>query len=162
MAAGGSHLQPGVILVGDQRDRLVGAALQAAREYELEVIFCPDVYCAAAELARGSGRCLMVIGTSGELVREEGRLFALARAGGAHCCCLLDEAASGEREQVLAAVRGGAQLVGQEQELRDALDAWLAAGGCHRRRGDVDFPDDYRATEAELSALLGQENDEQP
>jgi hypothetical protein len=160
MAAGDSHLQPGVILVGDQRDRLLSAALHLSREYELDVIPCPDVYCAAAELARGGARCLMIIGALAELVQEQGRLFDLARAGGARCCCLLDEAQTAGREQVLAAARGGAQLVGREQELREALEIWLAAGGCRRQKDDGGFLDGCQATEAELSALLGQEKDE--
>lgn len=160
MAAGDSHLQRGVILVGDQRDHLVSVAARLSREHELEVICCPDVYCAAAELATGGGRCLMVIGTLGELVQEQGRLFDLARGAGARCCCLLDEAATAEREWVLAAARGGAQLAGQEQELREALETWLASGGCRSKPGDSDFLDGCRATEAELSALLGQEKDE--
>ena len=152
MLAGDSHLQPGVVVVGSKRARVVTETLQLADEYELDVIRCADVYSTAAELAKDSRRCLMVIGTLGELAREEGRFFALAETGGAD---------GTEREQVLMAVRGGAQLVGQAEELRSALDAWLAAGGCRAEGGDAEFLDeDCRATEAEISALLGQEKDE--
>ena len=161
MLAGDSHLQPGVGVVGSKSARVVTETLQLADEYELDVIRCADVYSTAAELAKDSRRCLMVVGTLGELAREEGRLFALAETGGARCCCLFDEADGTEREQVLMAVRGGAQLVGQAEELRSALDAWLAAGGCRAEGGDAEFLDeDCRATEAEISALLGQERDE--
>lgn len=161
MLAGDSHLQPGVVVVGSKRARVVAETLQLADEYELDVIRCADVYSAVAELAKGSGRCLMVVGTLGELAREEGRLFALAETGGARCCCLLDEADGTEREQVLMAVSGGAQLVGQVEELRNAFDAWLAARGCRVEGGAPEFLDeDCRTTEAEISALLGQEKDD--
>jgi len=161
MVAGDSQLQPGVVVVGAKSARLVAEALQLAEEYELDVIRCADVYSAVAELAKGAGRCLMIVGTLAELAREQGRLFALAERGGARCCCLLDETESTERQQVLLAVRAGACLVGQVEELRNALDAWLAARGCRAVSGDTEFLDeDCRATEAEISALLGQEKDE--
>ena len=160
MVAGDSQLQPGLVVVGGKRARFVAEALQLAEEYELDVIRCADVYSAVAELAMRAGRCLMIIGTLGELAREQGRLFALAEAGGARCCCLLDESESTDRQQVLLAVRGGACLVGQVEELRNAFEAWLAARGCPAKRDDEFLDEDCRATEAEISALLGQEKDE--
>ena len=160
MVAGDSQLQPGVVVVGGKRARFVAEALQLAEEYELDVIRCADVYAAVAELAMGAGRCLMIIGALGELAREQGRLFALAETGGARCCCLLDETENAERQQVLLAVRGGACLVGQVEELRNAVDTWLAARGCRAKRDDDFLGEDCRATEAEISALLGQEKDE--
>ena len=161
MVAGDSHLQPGVVVVGQKCARFVAQALQLAEEYELEVIRCADVYSAVAELARAAGRCLMVIGALDELIREQGRLFALAEGAGVRCCCLLDEADSTERQQIVVAVRGGACLVGQVEELRGVFDSWLAAAGCRAKGGDAEFLDeDCRATEAEIRALLGQEKDE--
>ncbi|MBN2129753.1 MAG: hypothetical protein JW741_09665 [Sedimentisphaerales bacterium] len=161
MVAGDAHLGPGVIVVGRKCARFVAETLQLAEEYELDVVRCADVYSAVVELARGAGRCLMVIGALGELTREQGRLFALAETGGARCCCLLDEADSTEQQQVLLAVRGGACLVGKVEELRNAFETWLAAGGCRAKHGEDEFLDeDCRATEAEIEALLGQEKDE--
>ena len=160
MVAGDSQLQPGVVVVGGKRARFVTEALQLAGEYELDVIRCADVYSAVAELAMGAGRCLMVIGTLGELAQEQGRLFALAETSGARCCCLLDETESADRQQILLAVRGGASLAGQIEELRNAFETWLVARGCPAKRDEEFLDEDCRATEAEISALLGQEKDE--
>ena len=140
----------------------MNAALSLAREYELEVARCDDIYTAVAELAKGAGRSLMVIGTLSELAQENARLFALAGAAGAQCCCLLDQAEAAERGNILAAVRAGARLAGRANEMRAALEDWLIDVG--RPAGNPADDDltsnDLRATPEELSALLGQGTDE--
>ena len=156
MVANDSHLHAGVIVVGDQRDPLVNEMVRLAQDYELEVIRCDDVYSAVTPLAKRADRCFMVVGALGELTREEGRFFALARESGARCCCLLDTDVTIEREKVLAAVRMGAYLVGQTEEMRELVEGWLAAEGCHPggTRAGPFLNEDFRATEAELRALL--------
>jgi hypothetical protein len=161
MVAGDAHHHRGLIVVEDRRDRFVGELLRVADEYELSTAHCGDVYTAVAELARGREQCLMVVGRLADLALEKGRFFGLARENGVHCCCLLDQATTAGREEVLAAAREGAHLAGNVEEIRGALDAWLAAGGC----GEADtagglLDEEDRATEAELRALLGQETDE--
>jgi hypothetical protein len=100
----------------------------------------------------------MVVGRLADLALEKGRFFGLARENGVHCCCLLDQATTAGREEVLVAAREGTHLAGNVEEIRSVLDAWLAAGGCDAAGGFLNEED--RATEAELRALLGQETDE--
>jgi len=61
----------------------------------------------------------------------------------------------------MAALRAGAVVAGESQEVRAVLEDWLAGGG--RRSGRPDLrdllDDDLRATPAELSALLGHKTD---
>ena len=162
MVAGDSRLGPGAIVVGGRDVDFVKAALALAREYELEVTRCDDVYTAVAQLAQGAGRSLMVIGRLGELAQENGRLFALAEASGAQCCCLWDQAVAGERVNILAAVRAGSRLAGGPGEMRAALEDWLInVGRPARNPADDDLTShDLRATPEELSALLEQGTDE--
>jgi hypothetical protein len=55
-------------------------------------------------------------------------------------------------------VRAGATVIDAADEIRGVVEAWLADGG---RLPDVPrlAGDEFRATDAELDALLGQEAD---
>jgi hypothetical protein len=131
------------------------------REYEVEAVQCDDVYAAVAQTARAAGRRAMIVGTMRELTRENGGLFPIAAANAAQCCCLLGKGTVIGRAALIAALRAGAAVAGESQEVRAVLEDWLAGGG--RRSGQPDLrdllDDDLRATPAELSALWGQETD---
>lgn len=161
MVAGDSNLHPRVIVVGDRGVHFVNEAIRVAQECELDMIRCDDVYSAVKELAKSAHRRFMVVGAVSELAKETGRFFSLAQENGVRCCCLLDEEGVAKREEVLAAVRKGAHLVGGTEEMREFIENWLAAGGCHSESPGANsfLSEDLRATEAELRALLGQETD---
>lgn len=156
MVEGDSGRHACVMVVGDTRDDLVGQTLHLAGDYEVNVVRCADIYAAAAELAaQGDGRVLLT-GWFRELAGENGRLFALAARHGACCCCVLERQDPGRRGDISAAVRAGVLLVGRFEEIEPILADWLARVSGSRRRAD----DEFRATEAELNALLGREVDE--
>ncbi len=156
MAGGNSGLTPRVIVVGDPGSELVREMVRLAREYEVEAVPCDDVYTAVAQAARSAARRVMIVGAVRELTREEGRLFPVAAANAARCCCLVERGTMMGRAALLAALRAGAAVVGETQEVRAVLEDWLA-GGRPDLRNLLD--DDLRATPAELSALLGHETD---
>jgi hypothetical protein len=161
MAGGSSGLDPCVIVVGDPCSEFVRETVRLAREYRVHALQCGDIYAAVAQTAAATGRRTMVVGTLKELARENGRLFALAAAHAARCCCLLDKGVTNGREAIVAALRPGASVIGEARQVRAVLEEWLAGGG--RRPASVDLRDlagdDLRATPAELDALLGQETD---
>jgi hypothetical protein len=160
MVEGDSARHPCVVVVGDTRDDLVVQTLRLTSEYEVDVARCDDIYSTVVELAARGRRCVLLIGRFRDMAKEAGRLFALASRSGARCCCLLERNDPAGQGDVLAAVRAGVWLAGRVEEIEPILRDWLAGNGCHRGLGGGCLTDDeYRATEAELNALLGREID---
>jgi hypothetical protein len=150
-----------VIVVAAAHDALATETARLAAEYELEVQRCDDVYAAVAELALSQDRCVLVVGRLGELAKEDRRFFAIAARSGARCCGLLEAVTPIEPNVVPTAIHTGVFLVGTTGEIKGVFDAWLSArGGCPSSEATICLDEEYRATEAELNALLGQEIDE--
>lgn len=160
MAAAQAHPHPRILVIGDRDSRFVQEAARLARRHGLGVTSCEDVYSAAAELALSSGQFVAVAGLLRHLATGKGDFMALASRRGVPCCCLLDANRSADRRGLAAAVRRGVHVIGEPAEMREFLEDRLGAAG--RSPGDEDAlsAEDYRATEAEIDALLGQETDE--
>jgi len=149
-----------LVVGGRSRDGLVAELRRITVDYQVSVVRCESVYTATAELVRKGARTALVIGTLRELAAEQGRFFALATRNRARCCAVLDRTETAQPETLLAAVRGGAAVVANVADVRSVLDGWLGEGAS--RPGGLALADEeYRATEAELKALLGQESDDQ-
>ncbi len=161
MAGGSPGLGPRVIVVGDACSEFVRTMVRLACECEVQAVQCHDVYSAVAEMGElVSGRAL-IVGTMRELARENGRFFEIAAADAIRCCCLLDRCPTAGRDGLLSASRAGTMVVADLRGAEDVLREWLAGEG--PRPGRLAPPDllddDLRATEAELSALLGPQTD---
>lgn len=146
-----------LIAVGGSHDRWVEVVLRVAAEYELAAARCDDVYAAVAEMAGTPGGCILAIGSLRELAREHGQFFRIAARHGACCAVLLTKPGVAERRDIVAAVRAGAWVIDTIDEIQGIVETWLAGSGSHSRRRSAD--EGFRATEAELDALLGQEAD---
>jgi hypothetical protein len=135
--------------------------VRLAREYQIEAVQCDDVYSAVAATARAAGRRTLVVGSIRELSREDNRFFQIIEMNSLRCCCLLEKGPVPSSGGMLTAVRAGAAIVGETREVRPIFKDWLANGGSRAvRRSLCDLADeDLRATEAELSALLGHGTD---
>lgn len=158
MTGGNPGIAPCLVVVGDPCSEFVRTMVRLAREYQVEAIPCDDVYSAVAATATTSGRRALVVGPIRELAREGSRFFQIAEMNSLRCCCLLDRGTLAGSVGMLAAARAGAAVVDDAREVRPVFQEWLTTGG-HRavRRSLCDLADeDLRATEAELSALLGQ------
>jgi len=144
-----------VIVVGDPEQDFVREMVRVTRECGLEPARCDDVYAAVVTTAGGGDRPTLVLGRMSDLSRENGRFFPLAAANGVRCCCLLDPSPAARQGPVCAALQAGTLVVAAVGEVRALLQDWLAEG---RRPNPHALPqDDLHATEAELSALLGQQ-----
>lgn len=147
-----------VIMVRELREQLVTEMVRVAAEYEVSVTLCDGVYAAVAELAGSARAGALVIGQLRELARENGRFLQVAARHGARCCAWLDKRDPAEREEVLRVVWAGASVVDRIEEIGGQMESWLERTGC--RPDGTDVPDrEWRASEAELNALLGQEAD---
>jgi len=169
MAKDDSGLGACVVVVGDPGSELVRTTVRLAREREIDVAPCGDVYSAVAQTAKAAGRRLLVVGQIAELARENGVFFGIAAAPAVRCCCLLGKSGSAGREDLLAALRAGVTILGDVQDVQGVLKDWLTTapspGAPHSGReasqakrraqdaADASY-EDLRATEAELSALL--------
>jgi hypothetical protein len=169
MAKGNKDLGSCIVVVGDRSGELAQTTLGLAREGEIDAVPCADVYGAVTQVARAGGRRVLVVGALAELARENGSFFRIAAANAIRCCCLLDKSRSGVRNDLLAALQAGAAILGDVRDLRGVLKEWLAAPQPHgaarvvqdagpaRRRArdtaDTSY-EEFRATEAELNALL--------
>jgi hypothetical protein len=165
MAKDNSGLGSCVIVVGDPGSEFVRTARRLACECGIDTVPCDDVYSAIVAMAGMARRRLLVVGTMRALTRENGSFFSLAAARAVPCCGVLDKGDPAGQGGVGAALRAGASIVAGPRELRLVLEEWLApaehrswaARDAHGPR-PVDAlvaPDDLRATEAELTALLG-------
>lgn len=147
-----------LIAVGDSHDRWVTDVLRVVAEYELAAARCDDIYAAVADLAGDHGGRALVVGSLRELARENGQFFRVAARNGARCGVLLEGSGAAERRDVLVAVRAGAWVIDTIDEVRVIVETWLAGPGCPLG-APRSVGDEFRATEAELDALLGQKAD---
>ncbi len=170
MAKDNAGLGSCVVVVGDPGSALVETAVRLAEARRLEALRCADVYAAVAALAGAAGRRLLVVGRMQDLARENGAFFDLAAAPVARCCCLLDGNRPAGPEHLRPALQAGAVLIGAVSDFQGVLQDWLTrapapgtpraarkaapAGRRAPEAADAAF-EDLRATEAELSALLG-------
>jgi hypothetical protein len=158
------------MVVGEPGSELVQTTVRLAREWELDARAYDNVYGATVGLARANGRRVLVLGRIQDLAGHNGAFFRIAVGHAARCCCLLDPSPPAGREDLLAALRTGVTMAGDVQEVGSILREWLTAASSlpndswlgardtshepratgHERR----LADDWRATEAELSALL--------
>jgi hypothetical protein len=155
------------MVVGEPGSELVETAVQLAREGEIDAVPCANVYAAVVAVAQAAGRRVLVVGRIQELAVENGAFFEISAAHAARCCCLLDPGRAAGPPDLRAALRTHALLIGAVSEVRAVLKDWLAnaqphdtprrgRGASHARRlVREETYEDLRATEAELSALLG-------
>jgi len=147
-----------LMAVASSRDRLAVETLHLAAEYEVEGVRCDDIYSAVAELARHRRYYTLVLGSLRDLAREEGHFFRVAARNGARCAVLLEQPGPNDRHLVLTAVRAGATMIDAIDDIKAVVEAWLAGPHCGPELARL-AGDDFRATEAELDALMGQEAD---
>ena len=145
-----------VVLVGAPDDALTQTAARLARAGGPAVLSCADVYAAVAALAGAAGRRLLVVGKMQDLARENGSFFSILAAHAVRCCCLLDGERPTGAAALHAALQAGTTLISSAAQLDGVLQAWLtlAPSSGAPRAGNTEY-DDLRATDAELSALLG-------
>jgi hypothetical protein len=165
----GDKTSPGsrLVLVGAPGSELVQTLARLAREREIDAVPCANVYAAVVAVAQAAGRRVLVVGPMSELAVENVALLGIGAAQGVRCCCLLDPGRARGTQELRAAVRANATIVGTLAEARAVLQDWLAPAeppGTPRPGRDAsptqrpvreETYDDWRATEAELSALLG-------
>lgn len=160
---------PLVVVVGDPAGPIVSAVQRLAREGEVDVAACDNVYAAVVRIARATGRRVLVVGARRDLAREDNAFLQMATARGIRCCCLLDPADRSAREELLGALRVGVTVLGDVQDIRGLLPEWLGtppagdaehstrdagSAGCPARATDGESYEEFRATAAELNALL--------
>lgn len=147
-----------VIVVRELREHVVAEVKRIAGEFEVDVTLCDDVYGAVAELARATRSGALVVGQLRELARENSRFFRVAARNGARCCAWLDDEDALARRMVLHVVRAGVTVIDTLEEIEGMIEIWLARTGGHLG-GPGASDQQWRASEAELNALLGQEAD---
>jgi hypothetical protein len=154
----GMQLQ--AVVVGGSSDELVRGVMGLAGGYGIESVRCEDVYSAVGRMAERAGARGVVIGRLGELAREDGRFFEIARRNGFACCCLVEKDFADRRRAVLAAMEAGAFVVTEVTQVDEVLTK-LSGGGAgglasQGNSGASGFlKDEFRTTKAELDALLG-------
>ncbi len=156
-----------VIVVGEPGSEWVQTIVRLAREREIDAVPCANVYAAVVAVAQAPGRRLLVVGRIQELAVENGAFWGISAAHAARCCCLLDPGRPTGSQELLMALRANATLLGAVPDVRAVLKDWLATaepqaapcrgwGAAHTKRPvREETYEDLRATEAELSALLG-------
>jgi len=153
-----------LVVVGDPQGEFVQATLRLAREGEVEATVCDNVYAAVVKMAGTRGRQVLVLGAMQELAKEEGAFFRIVAAHAVRCGCLCDQSLPAARKELLAALQAGVTVLGDLQDVRRFLKEWLAlsargprdaAPGKRQTRRAEEMPcEEFRATAAELSALL--------
>jgi hypothetical protein len=105
--------------------------MDLAGGYGIESVRCEDVYSAVGRMAERAGARGIVIGRLGELGREDGRFFEIARRNGFACCCLVEKDSAERRRAVLAAMEAGASVVTEASEIVEVLMELSGGGGAH-------------------------------
>ena len=131
MAELASGMQLQAVVVGGSSDELVRGVISLAGGYGIEPVRCEDVYSAVGRVAERPGARGVVIGRLGELAREDGRFFEIARRNGFACCCLVEKDLAERRRAVLAAMEAGASVVTEASEIVEVLMDLSGGGGAH-------------------------------
>ena len=154
------------LLVGRGSEDLGAEVASLFERYEIERLFCDNVYEAAAELSGKAltGKKVIVVGDIGELSREGQRFFEIcAERGDCCCCCFFDGGKSKQRHSMLGAIQSGVFFARNAGELERMMEKILTSltGGTgiskrviqsrHVSRGEG------MLEQGELDALLGQE-----
>jgi hypothetical protein len=160
-----SSLGSCVVVVGDPGGALVQTTRRLAREGEIDAVVCDDVYSAVSRLAQLAGRRVLVVAALGTLAREGGAFFRIAARHAVRCGCLVAPGFATARRDLHAALEVGVTVLSDLEEIRGLLkkgltppsDAGPGAVPAARRaqRVEEELCEESRATEAELSALLG-------
>ncbi len=149
-----------VIVVGEPGSELVQTIVQLARERAIDTVPCANVYEAVVAVAQAAGRRILVVGRIRDLAVDNGIFLRIGAARAARCCCLLEADRTAGPQDLLVAARANATMIGAVPEVRAVLRDWIATAGPHaappaKRPVREEGYEDLRATEAELSALLG-------
>ncbi len=158
MVDGDSRSHLCVLIVGTVRDDLVRGLSGLAAEYEAVIVRCSDVYVAVAECVTLHGASFLAVGSLRELARENGRFFAVAARNAGTCCALVDREGSLDRDGILMAIRMGIPVAAGMDQIKSVFENWLGIGGSGFGPSAL-VAEEYQASEAELSALLGQDAD---
>jgi hypothetical protein len=149
-----------VIIVGEPGSELVQTLVRLARERAIDAVPCANVYEAVVAVAQAAGRRILVVGRIRDLAVDNGAFLGISAAHAARCCCLLEADRTAGPQDLLAAARANATIVGAVPGVLTVLEDWSATAGSHpaplaKRPVREERYEDLRATEAELSALLG-------
>ncbi len=151
----------------EQRARANDDAVGAGRG--IDAVACDNVYAAVTRIWRKRrSRRILAVGTIQELTREKDAFFRIMAAHVIPCCCLLDKTGPVGRKNLLAAAAFAVRLLDAVADVRSVLEEWRAtppprgeprvapasSGRCRNDVADTSY-EEFRATEAELSALLG-------
>lgn len=104
------------VLIGGLNDEYVRFSAGILAEYEIQSVFCENVYSAVALLAKNGAEKVLVVGKLSELSRENARLFDISRRYGYICCCLADKQVEEE-----IAVSAGCYLINDESEFEEVF-----------------------------------------
>jgi hypothetical protein len=148
-----------VIVVGEPGSELVQTMVRLAREREIGAVPCANVYEAVVAVGQAAGRRILVVGRMRDLAVDNGIFLRISAARAVRCCCLLEAGRTAGPQDVLAASRANATMVGAVPEVLAVLQDWLATAGPQaaapaQRPVREQGYEDLRATEAELRALL--------
>ena len=166
MAKGDSNLPLHVIVVGGLADEFVRQAMNLLDRGGVEYVLCSDVYSAVGDLAKSQRRDVLVIGRAGQLSKEQGRFFHIAREKGYKCCCLADRDLVRKRKLILTAIESGAFVIDKPSEIEEVLMKLMAGGRVcssgekENNRASGFLKDEFLTTKAELDALLEVQSDE--
>jgi alkanesulfonate monooxygenase SsuD/methylene tetrahydromethanopterin reductase-like flavin-dependent oxidoreductase (luciferase family) len=147
------------IVVGEPDSELVQTVARLARERGIGAVPCVNVYEAVVAMAQAAGRRILVVGRIRDLAVDNGIFLRISAARAARCCCLLEADRTAGPQDLLAAARANATIVGSVPEVLAALQDWSATAGPHgavpaQRPVWEQGYENLRATEAELRALL--------
>jgi hypothetical protein len=116
------------------------------------MLACSDVYSCVAALAARACIKPLVIGRLKDLSKEGGRFFDIAARYGCRCYCLDDSVAARPSKQN---TQDGIAIFSEMSALKQSLASYLASVQGPAQPAKPFNKDNYRATQAELAALLG-------
>jgi len=144
-----SNTNVSVILVGPPADGFPRRCKALLSDKRVNFTPCPDVYAAVACLARKPAG-LLIVGRLAELGREGGRFFELAARYGHRCCCLANNKSTHLPPSPHMAIASDIP------QLLKTIQGLLAPPQPQKTPRKTEFDKDkFKATDAELKALLG-------
>jgi len=154
------------VVVGNCTDEFTSSAAELLDSYAIEFILCPDIYSAAGRLAKDQiSRNILVIGHIRDLSKEKGRFLQKISEKGLYCCCLAEngwpQGYKYPRQLLSGLTQGSVFVINDFEDIRQIITGLSAnkKAVTNVLKGKNDFSgfngEQFRATKAELEALLG-------
>ena len=138
-----------VVIIGSSADSFIQSISKITSKYEIEHVFCNDIYSAAAQIAKNQFKNLLVIARFENLKKENEWFLKISCQKNITCCCIKNGTFSRRSKNM------NLRFIGQLEEIEDIFSELTADRiNCPKPVSNKFLKEQFMATHEEIDALL--------